>query len=58
MPAGLSYDKNEELKLDSLLNRYKTATFPKWMMDKVNQDEVLSELIKRAGFDKQDIKVK
>mgnify|MGYP003650969906 CR=1 FL=1 len=53
--APSSYDKNEELKLDSLLNRYKTTTFPKWMMDKVNQDEVLSALIKRAGFDKQDI---
>tara|TARA_R110000744_G_scaffold108222_1_gene204997 strand:- start:52 stop:792 length:741 start_codon:yes stop_codon:yes gene_type:complete len=48
-----SYSKNKELNIDSLLNRYKTAKFPKWMIDKINQDKVLIKLLKRAGFIKE-----
>tara|TARA_R110002060_G_scaffold44282_1_gene55670 strand:- start:5 stop:751 length:747 start_codon:yes stop_codon:yes gene_type:complete len=51
-----SYNKNEEIKIDSLLNRYKTAEFPKWMIDKINQDKILIKLLKRAGFDKKRYK--
>ena len=48
-----SYSNNKEIKIDSLLNRYKTAKFPKWMIDKVNQDKILIKLLKRAGFIKK-----
>tara|TARA_R110001592_G_scaffold351279_2_gene648318 strand:+ start:26 stop:769 length:744 start_codon:yes stop_codon:yes gene_type:complete len=47
---------NKEININSLLNRYKSAKFPKWMIDKVNQDKVLIKLLKRAGFIKKRYK--
>ena len=48
--GAISSYSNKEFNVDSLLNRYKTVQFPKWMIDKINQDKVLIKLLNRAGF--------
>lgn len=50
-----SYDKGTP-KLDALFNRYKTVKWPKWVLDEVMGDKMLSEAIKKAGMDKSDVK--
>lgn len=49
-----SYGDNKP-NLDALFSRYKTVEWPKWVLDEVMGDEMLSELISKAGFNKQDI---
>ena len=46
-----------QLKLESLLTRYKKTKWPKWVIDEIKGDMELSELISKAGFDKSDIEI-
>lgn len=54
--TGSSFGKGKQ-DMSSLLNRYKTVKFPKWMIDKKQNDMELNKLIKQAGFEKNDIEI-
>ena len=54
--TGSSFGKGKQ-DMGSLLNRYKTVKFPKWVMDKKQNDIELNKLIKQIGFEKHDIEI-
>ena len=51
-----SFGKGKQ-DMSLLLNRYKTVKWPKWIMNEIKGDVELSELLSKAGFDKNDIEI-